>query len=198
MKKWLALTLLLFCIPALVWGWGTVIISGSSSSSSGELSLKDSSSATSNYEHFGNDSTTKYVTSKVTTTGSYTLKKVYIYLKKIGSPNATTVYCDIYRTDGTSDTAPTDKVSTDTPSISVSSITTDCAKYEFDFPSGVTIDSANYSYFPVLHVDSTGPDTSNEVRTCNDSGGYYFRRSPDSSNWSSVEPATIAYEFWGE
>jgi len=35
MKKWIALALVLLLIPALVWGWGTVIISGSSSSSGG-------------------------------------------------------------------------------------------------------------------------------------------------------------------
>jgi len=85
MKKWLTLTLLLFCIPALVWGWGTVIISGNASSETicNTLALS--------YESSGDDDWTfgygftDCVATDFTTTNQLSVCKVAVYIRKTGT-----------------------------------------------------------------------------------------------------------------
>lgn len=183
MKKWIVLTLFLFCIPALVWGWGTVIMTGSVSGGGGScdtLAESCTSGSGSGYS-LGNISTRKYLSTRFTTSASRSICKIACSLQSVGSPTFS-VNAYIY-TDNNGE--PGSVVGTGSSAVSASSIPTSFSDVEFSNVSATL--SSGTVYWVVLVCSSVG-DTENKLRwqygDCFDA--EEINSSSDGSTWDTT------------
>jgi len=139
-------------------------------------------------QNLGLGSTTQWVSSQFTASGTYTLTRIDVSIKKINSPSYT-ITAHVYSNTSNS---PLASLASSTNTVSGTSVTTSYALYQFDF-TGVSISSATKYHIVLTTSGTNGVDY---FLWETESSGGRIEVSSDGSSWlfnSSAEGKADVY-----
>lgn len=141
---------------------------------------KDTNTTGANSMVVGSASISLIVGNSFTSGSAYTLKKVALSLKKVGTGGFTTATISVC---ANSDTVPGECTAIGTKT--VADLTTDFATYEFTYATGYSISNAT-NYWIVLTASSAG-DAENYVAAARNGAGSMAQAQHNGTSWSVTD-----------